>query len=87
MAVSPATVVNNPSPATEAVAVTLSDSVNFTKPARALYVGSAGNAALVMPNLDVVLFEGLAAGTILPVRCIRVNSTNSTVGIKLIALF
>lgn len=87
MPVSPATVVNNPDPATEAVVVTPSDSVNFTKPARGLYIGSAGNANLVMPNGDVVLFEGLLAGTILPVRCTRVNSTSTTGGIKIIALF
>jgi hypothetical protein len=41
-----------------------------------------------MPNDDTVLFEGLLAGTILPVRCKRVNvSGGTTVGIKLIALF
>lgn len=67
MAVSPASVVNNPAPASEAAAVTVG--VDFVKEARALYIGAAGDLTLKMPDGDTVAFVGLVAGTILPVRC------------------
>lgn len=85
MPVSPATVVNNPDPATEAEVVTPHDTNNFTKPARALYIGGAGNATLVMENGDPIAFNGLLAGTILPVRCKRVNA--GATATNMVALF
>lgn len=46
---------------------------------RALYIGGAGDVAVVTPNRSAaVVFTGVAAGTILPVRATRVNSTNTT---------
>ena len=90
MAVSTSVPVHSPDPALEAEAVTFSDSVNFTKIARALYIGAAGNATVVLENNDTVLFNGLAAGTILPIRCKRVNATGTTIAVaagNVVALF
>jgi hypothetical protein len=72
-------------PALEAEAVTPSDTVNFSKLARAIYIGGAGNAVVVMENNDAITFNGLLAGTILPVRCKRVNAGATATNI--VALF
>lgn len=64
-------------PAVDAVAVTPSDStvVDF----RGLYVGGAGNVAIKgKPGGTAVTFVGVLAGSVLPVRCTRVMSTNTT---------
>ena len=83
MPVSSASVVNNPTPASEAATVTLG--VTFAKAARALYIGGGGAATLVMENGDEVLFSGLIAGTILPVRCTQVKTGATATSI--VALF
>ena len=60
----------------DAAAVTVSDStvVAFD----AVYVGGIGNVALRTVRGSTVTFVGVPAGTILPVRCDRVMSTNTT---------
>lgn len=65
-------------PGEDAGAVTPSNSENLTRTARALYIGGAGNVALVTPSGSVVTFVGLLAGSILPVRTVRVNVTNTS---------
>lgn len=71
-------------PAENFAAVTPHDTTNFnaTTPkaglTRALYVGGAGNVAAVREDGTAVTFVGVTAGTVLPVRCIRVNSTGTT---------
>ena len=69
-------------PAANAIAVVASDTIDIptgtVSAARALYIGGAGDVALVTENGDSVTFVGLLAGTILPVRCTRVDSTNTT---------
>lgn len=63
-------------------AVTKSDTVDFAKLdneyPRAVWVGGAGNAAIVTPDGVAVTYEGIAAGTLIPVQAKRVNSTNTT---------
>ena len=66
----------NPSPTF--FAVTPHDTTNFTKTARALYVGGAGNVVAVGLDGVAVTFIGVPAGTVLPVMCGRVNSTSTT---------
>ena len=74
-------------PATIFEAVTASDSTGFTNGVcRGLYIGGAGNAAVVNVDGTAVLFSGLLAGSILPVQAIRVNST-STTATNIVALF
>ena len=52
----------------------------------AIYVGGAGNIVAVFANGDTATFIGALAGTILPVTCVRVNSTNTT-ATNLLALY
>jgi hypothetical protein len=66
------------SPAHRAAAVTPSDSTDLATAARALYIGGAGDVALVTVGGDTVTFSALPAGAILPVRVARVRSTNTT---------
>ena len=66
------------SPANDGFAITPSDSTDFALDTRAIYVGVAGNIAVVMQSGAVVTFVGVPAGTILPVRAGRVNATGTT---------
>ena len=63
---------------TRAAAVTPSDSVDLTNAAAALWVGGAGNVNVDTVDGATVLFSGVAAGTLLPVRVKRVRSTSTT---------
>lgn len=65
-------------PALDAFAITPSDSTNFTDVARSIYVGVAGNIAVVTLAGNTVTFVGAAAGSVLPVAAKRVNATNTT---------
>jgi hypothetical protein len=67
--------------------VTPSDSARFASAARALYIGGAGNVSVVPANNgSSVVFLGVVAGSILPVRCLGVNATNTT-ATNIVALF
>lgn len=66
------------SPAQAAETVTPSDSINLSSVCRGLWVGGAGNAAVVMADGSVVTYSGILAGTLLPVMISRVNLTNTT---------
>ena len=74
--------VNHPpaltAPGSRHYAITPSDSANETEAFRSVYVGGAGNVAIVDLNGDAVTWTAAAAGSILPMRGIRVNSTNTT---------
>jgi hypothetical protein len=69
--------------ATGAVAITKSDTTTYTPQSggylSALYVGGAGDVA-IMPVGDTtaVTFSAVPAGTVIPVRCQKVMSTNTT---------
>lgn len=69
---------NSANPATGGFAVVPSDTVDFSELSRALYIGGAGNLVVVMQNGNVLTFVGVPAGTVLPVRASRVNSTSTT---------
>ena len=58
----------------------------FGKTCRGIYVGVAGNATVTTTGGQDVLFKGLAAGSILPVRATQVKSSNTT-ATDLVALF
>lgn len=74
-------------PAAHGVAVTPSNSTDLTREAQALYVGGAGDVAVVFPGASsAVVFVGVPAGTILPVRVQRVNAT-STDATNIVALY
>lgn len=67
-------------PATDYETVTPSDTVDFTRGrwSRALYVGGTGDVAAVRPDGTAVIFSAVPAGSILPIRCRRVNATSTT---------
>ena len=65
-------------PGDGAIAVTPHDSTKLTKYARALYVGGTGNVTCLCRDESVVTFTAVPAGTILPIRVQRVNSTGTT---------
>lgn len=68
-------------PASEALAVTPSDSdADWDPVPRGLYIGGAGDVTVKMmgSNGNVVTFTAVPAGTILPIRARRVNSTGTT---------
>lgn len=65
-------------PATRAEVVTKSDTVDLAYVSRGIYVGGAGDVAAVMASGDSVVFSAVPAGSMLPIRCKRINSTNTT---------
>ncbi len=73
-------------PARDAAPIVPSDTATLSVTPRALYVGQGGNLALVMAGGQSVTFEGVPAGTLLPVRPQLVNATGTTAG-ALVALW
>lgn len=65
-------------PARSWVAVTPHDSNNLPAGCRGIYVGGAGNVALVGDNGTAVTFTAVPVGTFLPCGPVRVNNTNTT---------
>lgn len=65
-------------PASTFFAVTPHNSTNFTTNARSLWIGAAGDVSVVAPDGTAVTFAAVPAGTLLPVRAKRVNSTGTT---------
>jgi len=68
------------------LAVTPHNSTDFDNLARALYIGGSGNVVAVGHDNVAVTFVGVPAGTVLPIRCRRVNAT-STTATSIVALF
>lgn len=61
-----------------AVAVTPSDSVNLPY-AMSIYVGATGNVSVLPEGSSTsVTYVGVPAGTVIPCKVRRVNSTNTT---------
>jgi len=66
-------------PACSAVSVTPNDDADLATPCRALYVGGAGNVEVIMADGGTaVVFSGVAAGTVLPIRVQRVKAGSTT---------
>lgn len=72
-------------PAQDAAAVTASDTTHLGN-VRGLFVGGAGDVALVTAAGSTVVFAGVTAGAILPVRCTQVRAT-STTATNIVALY
>ena len=75
------------SPATSGEAITKHDSTDFSFVSRGIYVGGTGDVAAVLDdgsaNGVVLTFSAVPAGTLLPIRARRVNSTNTTATLML----
>ena len=66
-------------PATRGFAITPSDAALLPNETRGLYVGTAGDVAVVLvDDTATVTFVGLVAGSVYPLRIKQVNSTNTT---------
>lgn len=65
------------SPASNYAAVTPHASTEFTYVCRYLYVGTAGNLVAVTPGGSEVTFANVPAGTLLPIKAIRVDDTST----------
>ncbi|MEB3212483.1 MAG: hypothetical protein VKL39_14080 [Leptolyngbyaceae bacterium] len=71
------------------VAVTPHNSTNIAGPKRlcdALYVGGTGAVNLVQYDDTAAVVPAVPAGSILPIRCLRVNET-STTATNIVALY
>jgi hypothetical protein len=66
------------SPASDGAAVTPSDTVLLAVPSKRLYVGGAGNIALVTVRGTSLTYIGVLAGTYLWVRAQQVKATGTT---------
>ncbi len=65
--------------ATGAYAVTPNDSTNLAQIARGLWVGGAGNVAVILSVGGAsVTFLNVPSGTLLPIQAVRVLSTGTT---------
>lgn len=65
-------------PAVNGFSITPSDVTAFSVDPRALYIGGAGDVAVVMRGGPTLTFSGCAAGSILPIRVTKVLSTGTT---------
>lgn len=68
----------NGNPAIYAFTISPSDSIELAAYPRAIWVGGAGNLALVTTGGSTVTLEGIVAGTLLPIRAKKVLSTGTT---------
>lgn len=64
-------------PASNALAITPDDDVDLATVSRGIYVGGAGNITATMLGGGDVVFTGVLAGTILPVRVTRVKEATT----------
>lgn len=72
--------------ASYAEAVTPNDSTLFDSSTRGIYVGGTGDLAVTMEGGGVVTFVSVLSGSILPIRCTKVMSTNTS-ATAIVALF
>lgn len=66
------------SPAAHAAAVSPSDSADLANASKRLWVGGAGNVALITVGGETVTYNSVPAGTYLKVRASRVKATGTT---------
>lgn len=74
-------------PSRRALAITPSDSTDIAdgQLTRGIYVGVAGDIVAVIGD-NAITFKNAVAGSVIPIRCSRINST-STTATDLVALF
>lgn len=61
-----------------ALSVSPSDTADLSMVSRGLYVGVSGDVAVVMEDGQSVLFVGMAAGIVHPLRIRKIKSTGTT---------
>jgi hypothetical protein len=65
-------------PASDAVAVTPSDTEDLAVYARSLFIGGDGDINVDMVDGTTVLFTAVKAGSVIPIRVKRVRATSTT---------
>lgn len=73
------------SPAAHGFPITPDDDEDLPELTRAIYVGTSGTISLVLASGAAIELEGVAGGTVLPLRVARVHITGTTAG-ALVAL-
>lgn len=68
------------SPIRDAAGVTPDDAIDLAEVTRALYVGVAGDIALITAGGQSVVFQAVPAGSLLPLRTSRILATGTTAG-------
>ena len=71
----------NPAASAEAIV----NGTDFTRECSAIFVGVGGNMNVIMKDGATVLFTGVVAGTVLPIRATQVVAA-STTATNLVAL-
>ncbi len=66
------------SPYTKAIAISKSDTVAIGSPPDAIITTAAGNLVVVDAAGNKVTFTGIPVGTLLPIKALRIDSTNTT---------
>ena len=66
------------SPARSASTVIPNDTGDLAHIRRALYIGQSGALSVELVDGDVVTFEGVPAGSMLPIRAAKVRATGTT---------
>lgn len=65
-------------PGSSAVVISKDDTTELACVSRAIFVGGAGNMSCLMADGTTCVFTGIVAGSVLPIRVRRVNSTNTS---------
>jgi len=84
------TTADNPNPANLVAVIGDGAEVTFTVRPRGLYIGGGGNVVAYFPDAPAtaITFAGTLAGTILPIRPIKIgNSAAGTTATNIVALF
>lgn len=69
-----------------AFAIATSDTVNLQNVA-VVYAGASGNVKVTTANGEIVTFNGVLAGTVIPVQVLRVWATGSTSNMNLVGIY
>lgn len=63
---------------THAASITTDNSNDLPTPAKAIYVGGAGDLTVTTGSGEDVVFKAVPVGTVLPVKIKRVKATGTT---------
>lgn len=66
------------SPATDAFVITPADGSDLARVTRGLWVGGGGDVSVVTQGGTTVTLKGAPAGSLIPIRAVRVRSTGTT---------
>jgi len=66
------------SPVRSALAVVPSNTADLAQVTRGVYVGQTGDLALTMADGSTVTFANVQAGSLLPLRAVRIRATGTT---------